>query len=83
MSPFDELTLWEVEELTKECLGGSSFADADPFTLAGAVLYATMKRDDAGLNWESFRRTTRMADIKAFSDRMNEDDLNPTNGVPS
>lgn len=80
MTPFDELTLGEVETLTAECLGGVSFADADPMQLAGAVMYMTYKRDDPDTNWETFKRTTRMYDIKKFSELMDEDNQDPSNG---
>lgn len=81
MTPFDELTLGEVEYLTRECLGGSSFADADPMQLAGAVMFMTKRRDDPTLEWEPFKATVRMHEIKTFSELMNEDELDPTNGV--
>lgn len=81
MTPFDELTLGEVEELTRDCLGGSSFADADPMQLAGAVMFMTKRRDDPTLEWQAFKATVRMHEIKTFSELMNEDNLDPTNGV--
>jgi len=80
MSAFDEMTLGEVEDMTSECLNGKSFQDAEPLTLAGAVMYMTQKRDDPSLNWESFKRTTKMTAIKDFSIQMGADDMDPTNG---
>jgi hypothetical protein len=81
MTPFDELTLFEVDEMSSVCLDGKSIADSDPMRLAGAVMFMTNRRDNPLLDWETFRRTTRMSDIKAFSELMNEDELDPTNGV--
>lgn len=81
MTPFDELTLAEVEEMTAVCFGGKSLADADPFNVAGGVMFMTRKRDSPGLTWEEFKQTTRMHEINAFASLMNEDELNPTNGV--
>jgi hypothetical protein len=81
VTPFDEMTLGEVEYMTKECLNGSSFADADPMQLAGAVMFMTRKRDDPSLEWQAFKASTRMYDIKQFSEAMDEDRLDPTNGV--
>lgn len=81
MTPFDELTLDEVEQMTAECLGGKSFADADPMALAGAVMYFTKKRTDPMLNWDNFRKTTRMFDIKEFSELMSDDESDPSDGV--
>lgn len=81
MTPFDELTLFEVDEMSTVCLDGKSIADSEPMRLAGAVMYMTQRRHNPGLEWEGFRREVRMADIKAFSELMNEDELDPTNGV--
>lgn len=81
MTPFDELTLDEVEQLTAECLGGASFADAPPLTLAGAVMFFHSKRTNPSMTWVEFKATTRMFDIKKFSELMDEDKLDPTNGV--
>lgn len=75
------MTLGEVEQMTRDCLGGKSFQDADPLQLGGAVMFMTQRRDNPLLDWETFKNTTRMADIKAFSETMNEDDVDPTNGV--
>ena len=80
MTPFDDLTLGEVEILTAECLGGASFSDADPMQLAGAVMYMTYKRDDPDITWQGFKSTTRMHDIKKFSELMDEDSVDPSNG---
>jgi len=81
MTPFDELTLFEVDDMQAVCLDGKSISESDPMRLAGAVMFITQRRDNPLLDWESFRRQTRMADIKAFSELMNEDELDPTNGV--
>ena len=83
MTPFDELTLGEVEWLTDVCLGGSTFQDAPPMTLAGAVMFTLQHRDTPELSWEQFKKETRMFDIKKFSELMNEDLLDPTNGESS
>jgi len=81
MTPFDELTLFEVDEMQTVCLEGKTISDSDPMRLAGAVMFMTNRRENPLLDWESFRRQTRMADIKAFSELMNEEELDPTNGV--
>lgn len=81
MTPFDELTLQEVEDMTAECLGGKPMSEADPFNVAGGVMYMTKKRDEPGLTWAEFKQRTRMHEINAFAELMNEDALNPTNGV--
>jgi hypothetical protein len=83
-TPFDELTLWEVDEMQTVCLEGKTIADSDPMRLAGAVMFMTNRRGNTLLDWETFRKETRMSDIKAFSELMNEEDeLNPTNGAMS
>ena len=48
---------------------GKSVSDptVDPLTLAGAVMWATHRKDDPGLSWDAFKQKTRMGDIKAFS----------------
>jgi hypothetical protein len=81
VTPFDELTLFEVDEMSTVCLEGKSISDSDPMRLAGAVMFMTNRRENSLLDWETFRRTTRMSDIKAFSELMKEDELDPTNGV--
>jgi hypothetical protein len=81
MTPFDELTLAEVEEMTAVCLAGLPISEADPFNVAGGVMYMTHRRDRPELTWDEFKRTTRMREINAFASLMNEDELNPTNGV--
>ena len=84
MSAFDELTLGELDEIQEQCLGGKNMADpsVDPLMLAGAVMWATSKKDDPGLSWEAFKQKTKMGDIKAFSERMQADEAeesaNPT-----
>lgn len=83
MTPFDELTLDEVEWLTRECLDGKDFQEAPPMTLAGSVMFAHERRSNPELTWADFKRQTRMFDIKKFSEAMNEDSLDPTNGVSS
>lgn len=72
MTPFDELTLGEVEELTAVCLNGKQFQDADPLTLAGAVMWMTRRKDEPDLEWKAFKATVRMAEIKEFSTTMDE-----------
>lgn len=72
MSAFDELTLGEVDEIRIVCLGGHNINDpeVDPLTLAGAVMWASNRKDDPGLSWDAFKQKTRMGDIKDFSVRM-------------
>lgn len=82
MTPFDELTLYEVDEMQTVCLDGKTISDSDPMRLAGAVMFMTNRRENPLLDWESFRRQTRMSDIKEFSELMNEDS-DPINGVVS
>ena len=82
MSAFDDLTLGEVDEIRIECLGGKNINDptVDPLTLAGAVMWASNRKDDPGLSWDAFKQKTRMGDIKAFSIQMqmeDEESLNP------
>lgn len=76
MSAFDELTLGELDDIRNECLGGKSINDdsVDPLTLAGAVMWATNRKDDPGLSWEAFKQKTKMGDIKAFSQQMAADE---------
>ena len=82
MNPFDDLTLGEVEVMTSECLEGKSFEDVSPFNLAGAVMYMHQRRDNNLLEWSAFKNATRMSEIKAFSELMDdESELNPTNGA--
>lgn len=80
MNPFDELTLQEVDDLVDDCLGGVSISDSDPIKLAGAVMFMHSKRAYESLTYEEFKRTTKMADIKVFSESMNEETVDPTNG---
>jgi hypothetical protein len=80
VNPFDELTLGEVDDLVTECLDGKSIADSDAIKLAGAVMYMHTRRNDPSITWDAFKQTTKMADIKMFSELMNEDNLDPTNG---
>lgn len=76
MSAFDDLTLGELDEIRLTCLEGKSINDptVDPLTLAGAVMWATVKHDEPGLSWDAFKQKTRMGDIKAFSERMQADE---------
>jgi hypothetical protein len=76
MSAFDELTLGELDEIRDQALGGKNINDdsVDPLTLAGAVMWATLRKDDPGLSWQAFKDKTRMGDIKAFSIQLQEDD---------
>jgi len=78
---FDELTLGEVEEITNTVLGGKPFSDpaVDPLMLAGGVMWITNRRLEPQ-TWDDFKATTKMADIKAFSEAMIPDDADPTNG---
>lgn len=80
MNPFDELTLGEVEVLQTECLGGKSFEDSSPFALAGGVMFMHRKRDKPEITWDEFKSTTNMGEIKAFSEMMNAEESDPTNG---
>ena len=67
MTAFDDLTLGEVEEMQNTALGGKGISEADPLMLAGAVMFTMAKRDDKSLSWEAFKASTRMSDIKTFS----------------
>lgn len=82
MSAFDDLTLGEVEELTKTALGGKDIANADPLMLAGGVMWMTHRRDDIALTWDKFKENTRMSEIKEFSTSMEDDETNPTSVPP-
>lgn len=66
--------------MTIECLDGKSFEDTSPFNLAGAVMFMHRKRDKPEIEWSEFKRTTNMGEIKAFSELMNDDELDPTTG---
>lgn len=81
MSAFDELTLGEVEEIEATCLNGKGMGDddANPLTVAGAVMWMTQRRANSDLTWADFKATTKMGDIKTFSESMKEDD-DPTDG---
>jgi hypothetical protein len=81
-NPFDELTLGEVEVMSTICLDGKSFEDSSPFALAGGVMFMHRRRQFPDIDWDEFKNTTNMGDIKAFSELMNDDEeLNPTNGA--
>lgn len=76
MSAFDDLTLGEMEDIRNICLGGLNIQDpdVDALTLAGAIMWATSKKDDPGLSWDAFKQKTRMGDIKLFANKMQEDE---------
>lgn len=83
MSAFDDLTLGEVDDISRECLDGKAFThpDVDPLKLAGAVMWATERKSEPGLTWDDFRYRTSMGAIREFSLAMETDELlNPTNG---
>lgn len=77
MSAFDELTLGELDEIRETALGGRSMNDpaVDPLTLAGAVMWATKRKDDPGLSWDAFKQKTKMGEIKAFSQQLEADEM--------
>jgi hypothetical protein len=79
MITFDDLTLAEVEEISNTAMGGKSFGDptADPMLLAGAVLWMARRREQPGLQWQDFKATVSMRDIKEFSTSMQEIEANP------
>lgn len=82
LNPFDDLTLGEVEELTKICLDGKSIGpETDALKLAGAVMYMHQRRDDSALLWGDFKNRTKMVDIQAFATLISEENENPTNGA--
>lgn len=85
MSGFDDLTLNDIEEISKECLGGKTISDplTDPLVLAGAVLWATQRKTNPALDWGTFKATTSMRDIKAFSIEMEHESLDPTQSQPN
>ena len=76
MTAFDDLTLGELDDIRTTCLGGLNINDpsVDPLTLAGAVMWATTRKDDPGLSWDAFKQKTRMGDIKTFSMQMQADE---------
>ena len=80
MSAFDDLTLGEVDDIGKTCLDGKTIAEADPLKLAGAVLWITKrKRGETDKDWDDFRYSTTMAEIKAFSIEMEAQEIaNPS-----
>jgi len=77
MSAFDDLTLGELDEIRDTCLGGKNIShpDVDPLTLAGAIMWATNRKDDPGLSWDGFRQKTTMGEIKAFSQKLEAEEL--------
>lgn len=80
-NPFDDMTLGEVEEMIKLCLNGKQIQDADPLSLAGAVMFMVRRREDAALDWATFKTQTKMSDIKAFSIQIEADNLDPINAT--
>jgi hypothetical protein len=76
MSAFDDLTLGEVDDIRTVCLEGKNINDptVDPLTLAGAVMWASNRKDDPGLSWDAFKQKTRMGDIKEFASQMQADE---------
>jgi len=79
---FDDLTLGEVEEVCKTCLGGKAFSDdsVDPLMLAGAIMWITNRKTDPTINWDTFKQTTSMRAIRQFSEDLETAELlNPTN----
>ena len=68
MSAFDELTLGEVDDIETQCLNGQPFTEANPLKLAGAVMWATMRKTQPGLTWDDFRYATSMEQIRVFSE---------------
>lgn len=84
MSTFDDCTLAEVELMSATCLGGKAISDehADPMMLAGGVMWVIARRENPSLDWEDFKRNTKMGDIKAFSIQMEADDMDPTSSLP-
>jgi hypothetical protein len=84
MTPFDDLTLAEVDEVSEHVLGNKSIADEtnDPLKVAAGMMWITQRRKEDALSWEEFRQRTRMADIKAFAEIQEESvkALDPTNG---
>ena len=81
MSAFDDLTLGEVEELSNVVLGGKSISDdsSDPLWIAGGIMWLTARRMEPSLSWETFKTTTKMSEIKAFSTELQAVDTDPTN----
>ena len=79
MSAFDNLTLGEVEDIETQCLGGKPFTEADPLKLAGAVMWATIrKQQGTQISWDDFRYQTSMADVRKFGEtEMRDEDDNP------
>lgn len=74
MSPFDELTLGEVDEMSAICFEGKSFDDVSPFNLAGSVMFMHRRRDKPEIEWAEFKASTNMGEIKAFAELMDDDD---------
>lgn len=77
MSAFDDLTLGEVEQITTVALNGTSISEADPLMLAGGVMWMTQRRTQPELDWDAFKSTVKMGDIKSFSIQMEADALDP------
>lgn len=68
MSAFDDLTLGEVDDIERVCLNGKTFTETDPLKLAGAVMWATKRRDDKTLDWDDFKYATSMGAIRVFAE---------------
>ena len=82
MSAFDDLTLAEVEMISRDALGGKPMSDdsADPLAVAGGVMWITQRNSgEPELTWEQFKHRTKMGDIKAFSIDMEHQQMDPTN----
>lgn len=78
MSAFDDLTLGEVEDIQKTCLGGKPFTEADPLALAGAVMWTVRRKQGDAVEWDDFRYRTTMGEIKRFSETEMADEADPT-----
>jgi hypothetical protein len=86
VSAFDDLTLGEVDEIQRVALGGKQFSDEDanPLMLAGGVMWAMQRRDNASLTWEVFKAHTKMSDIKQYSEMMQaEEEAMNANPLPA
>lgn len=77
MSQFDDCTLAEIELMTQTCLNGKTMGDdgVDPMMIAGGVMWITARRSDPMLQWDAFKATVKMSEIKSFSIQMEADGL--------
>ena len=75
MATFDDLTLGEVEEMSTVALGGKSVSDSDPLMLSGGTMWIIQRRDNPSLQWEDFKKSVTMKQIKDFSLEMQAQDL--------